>query len=56
MHRLRQLLLLRPGTFDLDEALKSVVVDVPGGDDPRDVAAAVEGCPVDAISIIEDDD
>jgi ferredoxin len=33
-----------------------VVVDVPGGDDPGDVAAAVEGCPVDAISIIEDDD
>jgi ferredoxin len=44
-----------PGTFDLDEELKSVVVD-PGGDDPRDVSAAVDGCPVDAISIVEDDD
>ena len=39
-----------PNTFDLDEELKSVVVD-PAGDDPADVRAAVEGCPVNAISI-----
>jgi ferredoxin len=39
-----------PNTFDLDDELKSVVVD-PGGDDAADVRAAVEGCPVDAISI-----
>jgi ferredoxin len=39
-----------PNTFDLDDELKSVVVD-PGGDDAADVRAAVEGCPVNAISI-----
>jgi len=39
-----------PNTFELDDELKSVVVD-PGGDDPADVRAAVEGCPVNAISI-----
>jgi ferredoxin len=39
-----------PNTFDLDDELKSVVVD-PGGDDASDVRAAVEGCPVNAISI-----
>ena len=39
-----------PNTFDLDDELKSVVID-PGGDDPADVRAAVEGCPVNAISI-----
>ena len=38
-----------PNTFDLDDELKSVVVD-PGGDDAADVRAAVEGCPVNAIS------
>jgi ferredoxin len=42
-----------PNTFDLDEELKSVVVD-PGGDDLADVRAAVEGCPVNAISIRDD--
>ena len=42
-----------PNTFDLDDELKSVVVD-PGGDDPADVRAAVEGCPVSAISIQDD--
>ncbi|MGH9110999.1 MAG: ferredoxin [Acidimicrobiales bacterium] len=42
-----------PATFDLDEELKAVVVD-PDGDDPGDIAAAVEGCPVRAISIVED--
>jgi ferredoxin len=42
-----------PNTFDLDDDLKSVVVD-PGGDDPADVRAAVEGCPVNAISIQDD--
>jgi ferredoxin len=42
-----------PNTFDLDDELKSVVVD-PGGDDPADVRAAVEGCPVNAISIQDD--
>jgi ferredoxin len=39
-----------PATFDLDDELKAVVVD-PAGDDPSDVAAAVEGCPVNAISV-----
>jgi ferredoxin len=39
-----------PNTFELDDELKSVVVD-PEGDDPADVRAAVEGCPVNAISI-----
>ena len=39
-----------PNTFELDDELKSVVVD-PGGDDPADARAAVEGCPVNAISI-----
>jgi ferredoxin len=39
-----------PNTFELDDELKSVVID-PGGDDPADVRAAVEGCPVNAISI-----
>jgi ferredoxin len=39
-----------PNTFDLDDELKSVVID-PEGDDPADVRAAVEGCPVNAISI-----
>jgi ferredoxin len=33
--------------------LKSVVVD-PAGDDPADVRAAVEGCPVTAISVHDD--
>jgi ferredoxin len=42
-----------PNTFDLDDELKSVVVD-PAGDDPADVRAAIEGCPVDAISIRDD--
>ncbi len=42
-----------PSTFELDDGLKSVVVD-PGGDDPTDVRAAVEGCPVNAISIQDD--
>lgn len=44
-----------PNTFDLDEQLKSVVVD-PAGDDPGDVRAAIEGCPVDAIRIEADDE
>jgi ferredoxin len=39
-----------PNTFDLDDELKSVVVD-PGGDDAADVRAAVEGCPANAISV-----
>jgi ferredoxin len=42
-----------PSTFALDDGLKSVVVD-PRGDDPADVRAAVEGCPVNAISIQDD--
>ena len=42
-----------PNTFDLDDELKSVVID-PGGDDPADVRAAVEGCPVNAIGIHDD--
>jgi ferredoxin len=42
-----------PATFDLDADLKAVVVDQ-SGDDPADVAAAIEGCPVNAISLRED--
>ncbi len=42
-----------PSTFDLDDEMKSVVID-PAGDDPGDVRAAVEGCPVNAISIEDD--
>ena len=42
-----------PNTFDLDDELKSVVLD-PAGDDPADLRAAIEGCPVDAISIHDD--
>jgi ferredoxin len=41
-----------PNTFDLDDELKSVVVD-PAGDNPADVRAAAEGCPVNAISILD---
>ena len=39
-----------PNTFELDDELKSVVVD-PEGDNSADVRAAVEGCPVNAIGI-----
>jgi ferredoxin len=42
-----------PATFDLDDELKSVVID-PEGDDPGDVRAAVEGCPVQAIRVEDD--
>jgi ferredoxin len=42
-----------PSTFELDDESKSIVVD-PVGDDPADVRAAVEGCPVNAISIQDD--
>jgi ferredoxin len=42
-----------PNTFDLDDEMKSVVID-PTGDDAGDVRAAVEGCPVNAISIQDD--
>jgi ferredoxin len=44
-----------PNTFDLDDELKSVVID-PGGDASADVRAAVEGCPVNAISLDDDID
>jgi ferredoxin len=42
-----------PNTFDLDDELKSVVID-PAGDTLADVRAAAEGCPVNAISIDDD--
>ncbi len=42
-----------PNTFDLDDELKSVVID-PGGDALGDVRVAAEGCPVNAISIHDD--
>ncbi len=39
-----------PGTFDLDDDLKAVVVDAAG--DPADaLARAVEGCPTAAITV-----
>jgi ferredoxin len=43
-----------PNTFDLDDELKSVVVD-PEGDDDGDLRAAVEGCPTNAIRIEEEE-
>ncbi|HET6836157.1 MAG TPA: ferredoxin [Acidimicrobiales bacterium] len=41
-----------PNTFDLDDELKSVVID-PAGDDGADARAAAEGCPVNAITIYD---
>ncbi len=46
-----------PSTFDLDDELKVIVV--PGGQDASldalgDVRAAVEGCPVNALGLTDD--
>jgi ferredoxin len=45
-------------TFDLDDELKVIVA--PGGQDgsldrPGDIRAAVEGCPVNALGVADDD-
>lgn len=43
-----------PGVFQLDDEYKAVVID-PEGADEEDIRRAVEACPVQAISIEEDD-
>jgi ferredoxin len=40
---------MAPGTFDLDDDLKAVVID-PDGDGPDAVALAADGCPTKAIT------
>ncbi len=40
-----------PGTFDLDDDGRSVVVD-PSGDPDDRIRVAVEGCPSHAISVV----
>jgi ferredoxin len=45
---------IAPGVFELDEEYKSVVIDPAGADDEA-LRRAVEACPVQAISIEEDD-
>lgn len=39
-----------PGTFDLDDEGKSIVID-PGGDDAGAIANAADGCPTNAITL-----
>ncbi|NUU25831.1 MAG: ferredoxin [Streptomycetaceae bacterium] len=40
-----------PATFDIDDAMKAVLLDGDGDGDPPDaVRAAVEGCPSRALS------
>ncbi|MCU0273414.1 MAG: ferredoxin [Acidimicrobiales bacterium] len=41
-----------PATFDLDDALKAVVVD-PAGDPAERIRMAAESCPTNAITIEE---
>lgn len=41
-----------PATFDLDDALKAVVVD-PAGDSEERIRMAAESCPTNAITIEE---
>ncbi len=41
-----------PATFDLDDALKAVVVD-PAGDPVERIRMAAESCPTNAITIEE---
>ena len=43
---------LAPGTFDLDDELKAVVLD-PTGDPPAKAHLAADGCPADAIRVTE---
>jgi ferredoxin len=42
-----------PNTFDFDDDDIVMVVD-PEGDDPDDVLAAAEGCPTEAIILIDE--
>jgi ferredoxin len=44
-----------PNTFDIDDAMKVVVVD-PHGDPDGDIANAVEGCPMRALALVDDED
>jgi ferredoxin len=39
-----------PGTFDLDDEGKSIVID-PSGDDDEAVVNAADGCPTNAIAL-----
>jgi ferredoxin len=41
-----------PGTFDLDDELKSVVID-PDGDPPEKIRLAADSCPTRAIEVHE---
>ncbi len=41
-----------PNTFDLDDGDIAIVID-PAGDDAASVLAAAQGCPVDAIVLID---
>lgn len=43
-----------PGVFELDDEYKAVVID-PEGADEEDIRRAAEACPVQAITIEEDD-
>ncbi|MFN3201699.1 MAG: ferredoxin [Bradymonadia bacterium] len=43
-----------PSTFDLDDEDIAVITD-PAGDTPDDILAAAQGCPTDAIVIIDDE-
>lgn len=46
-------LLTAPATFALDDGGQSVVVD-PTGDAPDVVLEAAEGCPLEAITVIDE--
>ena len=41
-----------PATFDLDDAMKAIVLDSAGDDDEK-IALAAEGCPTNAIRLGE---
>jgi ferredoxin len=42
-----------PSTFDLDDELKSTVVDA-AGDPPEKVRLAADSCPTRAITVVEE--
>lgn len=44
-----------PGVFELDEEFKSSVRD-PGGADDDAIREAAEACPVQAITLLDEDD
>jgi ferredoxin len=43
---------LAPGTFDLDDEMKAIVLDS-DGDPPEKVHLAADGCPTNAIRVTE---